>query len=228
MAARLVRTTGSVVLCAALLIAAGPAGSAGGGGGGVPSADSASRDSQQRIAAGHYRAGLRARDAAWRFEARAKQQEDREEAKRLYAKARREFEKAITSQRKAIKAAPELYQAHGSLGYALRRIGRYDEAIASYDRALEIEPRYGEAVEYRAEAYLELGRLDDVRLAWAQLQGVPELSAQLREAMEHWVEKRRRKPGTIEPERIEAFAAWLAEQTRAGGPPTAPTDAGRW
>jgi tetratricopeptide (TPR) repeat protein len=214
----------------ALSLPPAPALAAGGGGGGVPSSGGGG-DSSKRIAAGHYRAGLRARDAAWSHEKKAKQAADIEKAKRSYGRARRQFEKAIASQRKAIKAAPDMFQAHSSLGYALRRIGRYDEAIVSYDRALELEPSYGEAVEYRAEAYLQLGRLEDVQRAWGRLQNVPELAQQLMEAMERWVEKRRRAPGELDPARVEAFASWVSEQqpaARTAGAPTASARPGRW
>ncbi|HAC62764.1 MAG TPA: hypothetical protein DCF68_04330, partial [Cyanothece sp. UBA12306] len=34
-------------------------------------------------------------------------------------------------------------------GYALGRLGRYEEAIASYDKALEIQPDYHEAIDNR-------------------------------------------------------------------------------
>jgi len=215
-----------VAVGVSLLIAPGSA-SAAGGGGGVPSSSGES-DGAQRIATGHYRAGLRARDAALRYVGQAEKTQDDADARRLYGLARGEFEKAITSQRKAIKAAPDLYQAHNSLGYALRRIGRYEQAIASYDLALKLEPTYGEAVEYRAEAYLQLDRLEDVQRAWGQLQTVPMLATQLMEAMERWIEKRRKNPGDLAPSRVEAFAAWVAEQPRPAGRPTASTSSARW
>lgn len=225
MASKLPHFASLVAIAVVLLIP--PASGLAAGGGGIPSS-SGDADSSKRIAAGHYRAGLRARDKALSYVSQAKKAEDDETARRLYGLARGQFEKAITSQRSAIKAAPDMYQAHSSLGYALRRIGRYQEAIASYDRALELEPTYGEAVEYRAEAYLQLGRLEDVQRAWGQLQNVPGLAGQLMEAMERWVEKRRHNPGDIDPSRVEAFADWVAEQSRAASGPTASASPRRW
>ena len=215
----------------ALLTPAHAASAAGGGGGGVQSDGADDARGQERIGAGHYRAGLRARDAAWRFEEKGREADDRETAKRFYRKARKQYEKAIQSQRKAVKNAPDMYQAHGSLGYALRKIGRYDEALASYDRALELEPRYGEAVEYRAEAYLQLGRLQDVQRAWVRLQKVPELADQLMEAIDHWLARQERVGSKIEAAVLEAFATWVREQKSAGhtaSPPTAAAGQERW
>ena len=43
------------------------------------------------------------------------------------------------------------------LGYSLRRMGRLPEAIEAYDRALAINPKFGQALEYRGIAHLKAG-----------------------------------------------------------------------
>ncbi len=74
-------------------------------------------------------------------------------------------------------------------------------------------PFYGEAIEYRAEAYLGLGRLDEVKEAYMQLFAKDRaLADQLMEAMQGWVEERRAEPGDLSSETIESFATWLAER----------------
>ena len=71
--------------------------------------------------------------------------------------------------RAAIANNPQLHEAYSSLGYALRKTGRFDESIEAYNRALQLNPSYSEAIEYRAEAYLALGRLDEVKAAYMEL-----------------------------------------------------------
>ena len=52
------------------------------------------------------------------------------------------------------------------------------------DRALELAPDYGEAIEYRAEAYLGLDRIDDAKKAYMQLFNLDRaLADELMEAM---------------------------------------------
>ncbi len=43
------------------------------------------------------------------------------------------------------------------MGYALRHLDRLDEAVAAYDKALRVNPKYAEALEYRGVAHLLRG-----------------------------------------------------------------------
>lgn len=220
---RLLALTGLAVVLATAAI-----GAPGGGGGAAAGSDD---DSPEKVAVRHYRAGLRARDKAWRYEKKAARSKDAATAERFRSEAHEQFVAAAESQRRAIEVAPEMYQAHASLGYALRRAGRFEESIAAYDRALEIEPRYGEAVEYRGEAYLALGRLDEAKQAYDDLAEVPDLAAELLDAMEAWVAERRATPGEIPTADVEALARWIDEQRprpAAAGEPSAARDVGRW
>jgi tetratricopeptide (TPR) repeat protein len=85
--------------------------------------------------------------------------------------------------------------------------------LTAYDRALEIEPRYAEAVEYRAEAYLELGRLEDCKSAYMQLyRGVPELAAQLMEKMKLFAARPAEAAGPVDSDALAAFSQWVEER----------------
>jgi cytochrome c-type biogenesis protein CcmH/NrfG len=53
--------------------------------------------------------------------------------------------------------------AHAMLGFAFRRQGDYVQALLHYWTALDLNPRHRGALEYLAEAYLELGRKEDAR-----------------------------------------------------------------
>lgn len=168
-------------------------------------------------AAATYERGLKARDKAWELEEELKTAAaaDRE---RLAAKIDKQYEKAARAFRSATEENPEMYQAFSSLGYALRKTGDYDGSLAAYNRALEINPGYAEAIEYRAEAYLGLGRLDAVKDAYMQLfRDDRERADELMTAMKTWVEERSADPGSLDPAAIEEFTTWVEERAAVAG-----------
>ena len=83
--------------------------------------------------------------------------------------ARKEYEAALKDFQAAAESAPDNYRAHNGAGYSLRKLGNYERALASYERALALAPTSSEAIEYRAEAYLGLNRLDDAKQAYMHL-----------------------------------------------------------
>jgi tetratricopeptide (TPR) repeat protein len=100
------------------------------------------------------------------------------------------------------------------VGYTARRLGDYDASLVAYDKALALQPDYPEAIEYRAEAYLALNRLDDARGAYLSLFASARGHADmLMQAMQRWVAERRRNPAGIAKADLDAFAAWVAERT---------------
>jgi tetratricopeptide (TPR) repeat protein len=58
------------------------------------------------------------------------------------------------------------------IGYAKRKLGRFDEGMAYYQQALAIDPNNADTREYLGEAYVETGRMD---LAKAELANVEAL-----------------------------------------------------
>ena len=108
---------------------------------------------------------------------------------------------------------PDNYRAHNGAGYALRKLGHYEQALASYERALALAPSSSEAIEYRAEAYLGLNRLSEAKQAYMFL-FVHDRSASnvLMKAMKVWVETRRVAPQGVEPAAVDAIDAWVRER----------------
>jgi tetratricopeptide (TPR) repeat protein len=221
-----------------LSCAAAPSAWAVGGGGDGGSTGFTNRDTspgQQAIL--EYQTGEKRLDRA--RELRAQAAELRARGEEVYAdkiekldrKSAAMLDRAEQHYRKALDHDESLHQAWSSLGYTLRQRGRHPEALAAYDRALALEPRYAEAVEYRAEAYLELGRLDDAKRSYVQLVGSARPFAdELMAKMEAWVEDERAEPSGLEPARVEAFAAWIEERKAKDGPPAAtkPVHRARW
>ena len=128
--------------------------------------------------------------------------------------ARKEYEAALRNFQAAAAAAPENYRAHNGAGYSQRKLGRYPQALESYERALKLAPNSSEAIEYRAEAYLALNRLEDAKHAYMHLfVHDRSVSHELMKAMKAWVEaSRRARPAGVDPAAVDAFAAWVGER----------------
>ncbi len=202
----------TAVIATALLLGLVPAAPADAAGSKPAPPPPAPVDTPEEAGKAAYNIGLEHRDKAWALEDKAKAASG-EERDKLLAKARKQYEKAIPLFKNATEKVPTFHQAFSSLGYALRKTGDFEGSLAAYDRALELAPFYGEAIEYRAEAYLGLGRLDEVKEAYMQLFAKDRaLADQLMEAMQGWVEERRAEPGDLSSETIESFATWLAER----------------
>jgi len=214
-----------------LALAAG-GGSMGGGGMGSSSTSAPSpRKTPQEIAESRYNAGLKKRDKAWKYEAKAEKADSEKKRGKLEAKAQKQYKKAIKYFRRAVEKNPLLYQAHSSLGYALRRTGQYEAALEAYDEALYLQPAYAEAVEYRAEAYLGLNRLDEVKAAYVQLFSLDRPRAdELMQAMQTFLEQRERERDGLAPEALTEFATWVRERREIAQQTArlSEAEAGRW
>jgi tetratricopeptide (TPR) repeat protein len=139
----------------------------------------------------------------------AKARTAREAVMAGYAGARERFEVAA-------KADPNMKEAWNLIGYTSRRLGEYDKALVAYDTALALNPKYPEALEYRAEAYLALNRIDDAKTAYiALVNASPPQAAVLLESMRVWIDERRKSPAGVAATDLDAFTAWVKERTAA-------------
>ncbi len=160
-----------------------------------------------------YNRALKYRDKAWEYEAKAAVAQDKDREK-YENKAGKEYEKALKALSSAVSDDPMLYQAHSSLGYVLRKTRDYESSLAAYNRALEINPRYAEAIEYRGEAYLGLNRLDDAKEAYMELFRTDRKRAEeLMEAMQEWVDARRADADGVDAGTIAEFSGWVDERS---------------
>src|SRR5262245_13708327 len=199
------------------------AGGGGGGGGGDLGGRSAGGSSPSRAqkAQAKFEAGEAHRKRAVELEARADAAGDTAAAGWLREQARDEFEASLRDYSGAARENRDFAAAHNGIGFTRRKLGDYEGALEAYDRALEIKPGFPLAIEYRGEAYLELGRLDDAKGAYqALVDRERDLSDQLLRKMQAFVERRRRDPGALPPAEIDAFARWVEERAQ-GAPPAA-------
>jgi tetratricopeptide (TPR) repeat protein len=129
------------------------------------------------------------------------------------AEARKEYEAALKDLQQAVKLSPNNYRAHSAVGYSYRRLGNYERALKSYEQALRLAPGFPDAIEYRAEAYLALNRLEDTRQAYMYLFVHDRTNAGvLMKAMKAWIEERRANPGSVSPSALASFESWVFER----------------
>jgi len=167
------------------------------------------------LAKQHYNRGLGHRDRAWKMEEKLAEATTEKETKKFEKKIRSSYRSAVRELEQAVRNDGQMYQAWSSLGYAQRKLGAYDLSLQAYDEALSIEPRYAEAVEYRAEAHLGLGHLEPAKEAYLELfGGAREHADELLIAMRRWVDEKKAAPGEVDTETVTAFEAWVAEREK--------------
>jgi len=219
---------------AVLAMAAGVAWASGGGSapvGGGSAVPTSPRLTPEQMAAMQYNDGLKQQEKADRLSAEAGTAADPKKRSKMEADATKAYEKARGKFENAVKKDTDMFQAHGALGYVRRRLGDFEGSLAAYAQALAIKPGYTPAIEYRGEAYLGLGRLDDAKAAYMELFNADRKRAdELSGAMTRWVEAKRQDPAGVDPKTLEEFSTWLsqrleiARQTTALLPPADP----RW
>ncbi|MFI5119838.1 MAG: tetratricopeptide repeat protein [Thermoanaerobaculia bacterium] len=161
----------------------------------------------------YYNDGISYRDKAAAYEKEAAAETDAKKKAKLEAKAKDKHESSIKKFLTATKRDPRMFQAWGSLGYAYRVTGNYTASLEAYAKALEIQPAYTPAIEYRAEAYLGLGRLDEVKSAYMTLFNTDRKRAdELTSAIDRWLERKKTDPAGIDPVKLDEFGKWASER----------------
>jgi len=202
----------SLALLGGINFSALAAGSGGGGG-----MDSGSYSSNGRsltpaqISGKAFRSGLKHRDRALKYEAKAAKAKSEKSRDKSLAKAQKAYKKAIEKQAEAVRIFAENYKAANELGFALRKTGDYRKAIGAYNYALELNPNFHPATEYRGEAFLALGLYDQTKQSYMQLfRNDRTLADQLMVVINTWVEE---KGDGLEPAE-EEFVFWVNERKR--------------
>jgi tetratricopeptide (TPR) repeat protein len=193
-----------------------------GGGSGSSDMPAARPMSPQEEAQQAFRDGSRSVKQADKYGQSALEAKDEGKRNKARERAHKQYGKARESFVFAIQRMPKMHEAWNMIGYTSRKLGEYDKALAAYDEALRLKPDYLEAIEYRGEAYLGLGRVDDAKGAYLALfSGSRELADRMMTAMHSWVAARRTAPGNISSEQVEALATWLEQRTTVAQQTTA-------
>lgn len=182
-------------------------------------------------AASRYNHGLKLQAKGDEAEKQAAAARDEKKRAKAMETARKAWEKAGRDYEQAVSLDPQHHQAHGALGYILRKQGKFDASLASYDRALQIKPGFTPAIEYRAEAYLGLNRIEEAKADYITLFATDRKNADtLAAAMTKWVEDRRKNPGGVDPAVVDDLTKWLESRQEIAAKTSAlvpPKDA-RW
>lgn len=200
-----------VIVIGLILLAPVFAVAAGSGVGSSVSGVEAPARSPEQQAVSKYNAGLKHKQRALSYEAKAARAARPQDRDKQLKKARDQFEDAVEDYRAAIEQDAKMVPALNELGFAYRKLGDYDQALSAYDAALTIEPAFAPAIEYRAEAYLALGRYEDTKAAYLELyREDQDHAALLMQALDEW----RGQRGEDTAAESEAFAAWIEERKR--------------
>jgi tetratricopeptide (TPR) repeat protein len=122
------------------------------------------------------------------------------------------------------------------MGFCQRTLGDSEAALKSYERALKLEPGFPQAIEYRGEAYLNLGRLEEAKAAYLDLFGRERpLADLLLRKMQAWIATAKQNEQTPGAQaRLDEFAKWvderaaLAQETASLAPAATVTDLASW
>ena len=189
------------------------------GGGSMPSGPSVSNVEPRELppeekAKQSYNAGIKSIKKAKDYAAEAAKASLPEKKARATDKANKAYNTALEQFTDAVTNKADMVEAWNYIGFADRHLGAYAESLDAYDHALSLNPKYFEAVEYRAEAYLGLNRIDDAKTAYMDLyRDARPLSDQLLAAMQQWVIDRRADGRGPAAAQIDAFEQWLSERT---------------
>jgi len=184
--------------------------------GGPPPDDSPPQQSTEKpdvAAAKAYKQAMKSLDKAKAFEAAAASAPNPDKKAKELEKLDDAYNRALDQFTEALSNKSDMVEAWNNVGYVHLRLGAYREAVDDYNHALALKPDLLDAVEGRAEAFLALDRLDDVRIAYMDLfNHAPDLAARLMAAMQKWLADRQADPRGMRAGDIDAFGKWLAER----------------
>src|SRR5258708_4579986 len=192
------------------------------GGGSMPSGPAGMVTSTARspdeAAKSAYNSGIKSVKKAQEYDADAAKASTPEKIAKAHEKAQKSYHEALGSFIDAVGAQPKMYQAWNYLGFANRHLGNYGDALAAYAKALEINPTYPEAVEYRGEAYLGLNQIEEAKGAYMALfRDSRPLADELMVAMHRWADARRQDAQGLSSSDVDAFAKWMDERAGIAG-----------
>jgi tetratricopeptide (TPR) repeat protein len=201
-----------------ILMLAAACGAHAAGGGEMPSrpmsGNSSPPPTPEEQALSSYNAGVRLVEKADELGADAARQAEAKRRQKLLEKSKSGYASALKKFTRATQLNPSMHQAWNYVGYANRKLGRYDASLGAYDRALALKPGYPQAIEYRGHAYLGLNRLSEAKEAYLTLFGSNRnLAAQLLAGMQAWVVEHRGDPAGVDDSALEGFAAWVDERS---------------
>ena len=137
------------------------------------------------------------------------------------------YASALGKFQQSVQLDPDGYEAWNYVGYTSRKLGDYDDALAAYDKALSLKPGYPDALEYRGEAYLAVGRIPDAQQAYLDLYaGNRALAGKLLTAMKSWAAAQRASTSGSGAANLDELDKWIQERAQIAGQTAALTREG--
>ena len=183
--------------------------------GSAPSPSMQQQRSPHDMAVDYYNAAERRIDGLTRThdEMKAAAATDPQKSAKLQARLAKGLENAAADLERAVKNDPGLFQAWSELGFTYRKMGKYKESLEAYDKALQISPDYTPALEYRAEAYLGLNRLDEAKKTYTDLFSGDRPNADaLLLSMKSYVAARRADAAGLDAAQLDTFGKWVEQR----------------
>jgi tetratricopeptide (TPR) repeat protein len=208
------RTRSMILLIPPLVLAALAAQANSGGSMRAPAPSTTQEQSPADRAVGEFNEGLSYLKKGDKLEAEAAGEADSRKLEKAQKRSHDAYNKARKEFQEATEYNPQMPEAWNDLGYTQRKLGDYNASLASYEKALALRPGYPEAIEYRAEAYLGVDRVEDAKSAYMDLfANNRALSNQLLTAIKNWVDVKRHD-GKLDSATLEQAAQWVEERSR--------------
>jgi len=159
------------------------------------------------------KAATKALDKAKALEADAAATKDPDKKAKDMERVSDQYSIALDAFTEALSHKSDLVEAWDQVGYVHLRLGAYREAIDDYDHTLTLKPELMEAIEHRAEAYLAVDHLEEVKVAYMDLYNhTPDLAAQLMAVMQQWLAARQTDADRSHNAQADAFAKWVSDR----------------
>jgi hypothetical protein len=179
-----------------------------------------------------YNAGVKSLNKAREAEETAAKATNPDKKAAALEKQNDAYGKALDQFTEALSNKGDMVDAWNDVGYIHFRLGAFGEAIDDYNHTLALNPDLLEAVEYRAEAYMAVDRLDEAQAAYMNLfNHARPLADQLMAAMQKWLDSHRVAANGMRPAVIDSFGKWVQERegiakpTASAAAPVAPAAA---
>ncbi len=160
-----------------------------------------------------FKAAMKSLDKAKEYEAAAAAASNSDKKAKDMEKVEDNYNRALDQFTEALSNKGDMVEAWDQVGYVHLRLGAFRESIDDYNHTLALKPGLPEAIQHRAEGYLAIDRLDEVKIAYMDLfNHAPDLAAQLMAAMQKWQSEHQAEPRGMRAADIDAFGKWLAER----------------
>lgn len=166
-----------------------------------------------KVAKKAFAAGVKSLDRAKEFETAAATAPNPDKRAKDLEKVGDAYNTALDQFTEVLSNKGDMYEAWNYVGYIHLRLGAYVESVDDYNHGLALKPDNMDAIEYRAEAYLAVDRLDDAKSAYMDLfNHDPGLADRLMVAMQKWLTGHRADANGMRPADVDAFDKWLHDR----------------